>query len=89
MPMIKDPRWSAINLDGTPAINARLFVYQNGTDILASIYSDNTMLVPQSNPVIADGRGYFPPFYAVAGTYKIVIQSENGAPISEISNVVA
>ena len=33
MPMIKDPRWSAINFDGTPAAGARLFVYVNGTDI--------------------------------------------------------
>ena len=89
MPMIKDPRWSAINFDGTPAAGARLFVYASGTDNLASIYSDPALSIIQENPVIADGRGYFPVFYALEGTYKVVIQSENGSPISEVQGVVA
>ena len=35
MPMIQDPRWTAINLDGTPCAGAELTVYTADTDIKA------------------------------------------------------
>lgn len=88
MPMIKDPRWAAINFDGTPAAGAQLFVYANGTSNLVQTYADSTLSTPNTTPLIADGRGYFPTFFAPEGTYKIVIQSDSGAPISEVSDVV-
>lgn len=89
MSMVKDPRWSAINFDGTPAAGARLFVYANGTDNLVQTYSDAIMTVKNTSPLIADGRGYFPVFYAPEGTYKIRIESDVGALISETLGVVA
>ena len=88
MPMIKDPRWSAINFDGTPAIGARLFVYENGTSNIVTIYSDKNLQVKTTTPIIADGRGYFAPFYAPAGTYKVRIETAEGSLISETANVV-
>lgn len=89
MPMIKDPRWAAINFDGTPCAGARLFVYANGTDTLVQTYSDSTLTVKNTTPLIADGRGYFPVFFALAGTYKVRIETPEGSLISETSNVVA
>lgn len=89
MPMIKDPRWAAINFDGTPAAGARLFVYANGTDNLVQTFSDPTMTVKNTSPLIADGRGYFPVFFAPGGTYKVRIETDAGALISETLNVVA
>lgn len=88
MPMIKDPRWSAINFDGTPAAGARLFVYDNGTSTLVNTYSDKNFQTPTTTPIIADGRGYFAPFYAPAGTYKVRIETPEGKLISETANVV-
>lgn len=89
MPMIKDPRWSAINFDGTPAAGARLFVYANGTDIETQTYSDSAMTVKNMSPLIADGRGYFPVFYCPTGTYKVRIEDNSGVLITETQGIVA
>lgn len=87
MPMIKDPRWVAINLDGTPAAGAKMFVYDAGTDNEEFVYADearSTIIKP-----VADGRGFFPVFFGVPGKkYKIRIESANGSLICEIDNVV-
>lgn len=89
MPMIKDPRWTAINLDGTPAEGARLFVYENGTDIAVQTFANAALTVKNTAPLIADGRGYFPAFYAPAGTYKVRIESADGVLISVVEGVSA
>lgn len=84
--LVNDPRWSAINLDGTPAAGAKLYVYEAGTSTEATIFSSvsendtNRM----TNPLIADGRGCFPVFYCQTGTYDIKIESQNGSPISDV-----
>ena len=87
MPMIQDPRWAAINLDGTPCVGAELSVFESGTDIKAEIYSDASLQVRLQNPIVSNGRGYFPVFYARSGGYKIKIVAPNGATISEVANV--
>lgn len=89
MPMIRDPRWNAINFDGTPASGAKLFVFANGTDNKVQTYADSAMTVKNTTPLIADGRGYFPVFFAPAGTYKIRVETSEGSLISETSGVVA
>lgn len=86
--MVKDPRWTAINFDGTPASGALLYVYKNGTDELVKAYSDVNMTVLTTMPIVADGRGYFAPFYTTNGTYKVKITTADGVIISETSNVV-
>ena len=87
MPMVKDPRWTAINLDGTPCAGAELHVFESGTYIKSEIFSDETLSTPSKNPLIADGRGYFPVFYARDGKYKIKIVAPNGATVSEVDKV--
>lgn len=89
MPMIKDPRWSAINFDGTPAAGAHLFVFANGTDNEVQTFADSAMTVKNTTPLIADGRGYFPVFFAPEGTYKVRVETSEGSLISETSGVVA
>lgn len=84
--MIKDPRWVALNYDGTPATGAKLYVYENGTDNKVPVYADVAMTV-RLEPV-ADGRGFFPVFFANKGTYKVIVEAENGALISEVENVI-
>ena len=87
MPMVKDPRWTAINLDGTPCAGAKLHVFESGTYIQSEIYSDETLLTRLQNPLIADGRGYFPVFYARDGKYTVEIVAPNGAPVSKVDKV--
>lgn len=89
MPMVKDPRWAAINFDGTPAAGARLFVFQNGTDIEQITFADAACTIKNTSPLIADGRGYFPVFYCPEGTYKVRVETDNGSLISETQGIVA
>ena len=89
MPMIYDPRWTAINLDGTPCAGAELHVFESGTGIRSDIYSDEALSTRLPNPLIADGRGYFPVFYARDGKYKVKIIAPNGATVSEVDKVSA
>ena len=88
MPMVKDPRWSAINMDGSPCVGAQIYVFTNGTSEVAQMYSDPTLQTPTTTPIIADSRGIFPPFYAAPGTYTVRVNTPEGSLISETPNVV-
>lgn len=82
-----DPRWSAINPDGTPCAGAQLFVYDAGTDVLTTLTNpDGGAVLP--NPLTADERGYFPVFTVNNGTtYKVKITAPSGAVISQINSL--
>jgi len=87
MKIVKDPRWSAIKKDGSPAIGAKLFVRNSGTSELSILFSDALMQIPCTNPLIADERGYFPVFYSDdSQQIDIAIISRIGETISEIKN---
>ncbi len=83
----KDPRWAAINPDGTPCAGAQLAVYEANTDNLVTLTNpDGGAVLP--NPLTADGRGYFPLFEVVEGSsYKIKITAPGGAVISQINSL--
>lgn len=61
--------------NGLPYVGAKLYVYLPGTTTLASIYSDEALTVPLTNPLTgvnaSDAAGNFPRAYIAAGTYKI------------------
>lgn len=81
-----DPRWAAINPDGTPCAGAQLFVYDAGTDTLVTLTNpDGGAVLP--NPLTANERGYFPVFTVNNGaTYKIKITTPSGVVISQINS---
>lgn len=86
--IVRDPRWSAWNRDGTPCVGARLEIFQDGTETLAEIYSDYQMQVPATNPLIADERGLFPIFYTDDSVrYKVKITAPNGVVISQVDGL--
>lgn len=87
MPMLKDPRWAAVNFDGTPAAGALMYVYESGTDILAKVYSNAALNIVQENPIVANGFGYFPVPYLATGAYKVVITTADGLPLDYIESV--
>jgi len=61
---------------GARAGGATITVYDAGTLVIASIFSD-TIGTPKANPFVADSDGYFY-FYAVGGRYKVQL---SGVPI--------
>jgi hypothetical protein len=54
----------AIDPDGVPYPDARFTVYVNRTTTLATVYADEALTTPLTNPVLADAAGQFPPVWA-------------------------
>lgn len=59
------PSWMpALNGDGFPIPNAKVYFYQNLTTLLASVFSDQGLTIPLANPVEANAEGRFPAVWA-------------------------
>lgn len=68
-----------INGDALPG--AKLFVYVNGTTTLAITYTTSALNVPNSNPIIANSSGTFPPIWAAdASVFSVALTDDEGAP---------
>lgn len=69
------------NQNGVPVVGASITVYQNGTLLTATLFSDAAGTVPLANPVSSDTLGGFW-FYAADGRYDLVI---SGSGISTLN----
>lgn len=59
------PSWMpALDSDGVPISNAKVFFYNNLTTILAPVFSDEALTIPLANPVEANASGRFPAVWA-------------------------
>lgn len=58
----------ALDRNGDPVSGAKMYVYQNETTTLVSIYSDEALTTPLTNPVSANSAGGWPPIWADRGT---------------------
>lgn len=74
------PGWMpARDSNGDPIPNVSVSFYQNGTDILASVFSDPGLVTPLTNPVAANSSGRFPQIYASdAITYSASVEAPYG-----------
>lgn len=72
----------ARDANGDAYPGAKLFVYLPNTTTLATIYADNNLSAPLSNPVIANSGGYFPAIWAANSTvFSVSLTDSMGAPI--------
>lgn len=56
-----------------------LTVYQGGsTSALAAVYQDIGLLIPATNPLVADATGRLPLFFVADGTYGLRLTDKNG-----------
>lgn len=95
------PGWMpARDSNGEPIPNVSVSFYQNGTDILASVYADSALTIPLTNPVAANSSGRFPQIYASdAITYSASVDAPygpagqpftfDGLQVSEAANIAA
>lgn len=73
----------------SPSDGAKLFFFETGTSTDKNTFSDQTALIANANPVIADGDGLFPDIF-LDGTYKVVLKDKNDVqqweadPVAEI-----
>lgn len=65
--------FSAIrNSTGDAVSGATVTVYNAGTVVLSTIYSDQAGSIPKSNPFLSDANGNYD-FYAASGLYKVTV----------------
>lgn len=80
-------RVQARDASGAVAGAALLYFYQAGTETELTVYQeyDGT---PHTNPVEADGNGYFAPIFVSDTTYKTVLKTSGGTVIETIDNII-
>jgi hypothetical protein len=71
----------APDIDGAPLVGGLLYFYASGTATPLDTFSDDTLSTPNTNPVVADAHGFFPPIFLQEASYKVVLQDANNVEI--------
>lgn len=71
--------WQVENSNGTPVSGALISFKKSGTSTDATTYTDKTLTVPASNPVVADAAGWFNTYLDPNQDYDITIKSADGS----------
>jgi hypothetical protein len=88
--LILDMPNPALDADGSPYAGAKLFFYQAGTSTLQDVFTDATLNVPLSNPVVSDGAGRFVQIWAdISKTYDVRWTDPNGALIYTFDGITS
>lgn len=66
------------DINGQPLANCILTVYQGGTTTLASTFQDIGLVIPATNPLVADASGRIPLFFVQDGSYALRLTDKNG-----------
>lgn len=66
------------DINGQPLANCILTVYQGGTTQLANTFQDIGLLIPTTNPLVADATGRIPLFFVADGIYALRLTDSNG-----------
>lgn len=61
------------NSSGVPLNGAKLHVYQTGTTTHLSLFAEEALSTPLSNPLVADASGAFPAAFLAETKYKILL----------------
>lgn len=69
---------SAPPYGSVPMSGGLLFVYNNQTTTLASVYQDIGLTVAQRNPILLDATGRIPICYVADGYYRLRLQDATG-----------
>lgn len=74
------PGWMpALDSNGVPIANARMFFYQNNTTTLATVYSDQTLTTPLTNPIVANASGQWPSVWAdTENLFSVTVDANYG-----------
>lgn len=73
------PSRPVFNSRGLPVGGAKVYFYLTGTTTLASVYADNALKTPLTNPVPTNGLGQLPDIYlAEDQVYRVRIVDRNG-----------
>lgn len=67
--------------DGAPLVGGLLYFYESGTATPLDTFADDTLSTPNTNPVVADERGFFPPIFLQQASYKVVLKASDDTEI--------
>lgn len=72
----------ALDANGDRIAGAKAYFYAGTSTTLATTYTDDTLLVEASNPVLADGVGIWPAMWAdTASAFTVSITDSDGVPV--------
>jgi len=77
MTMYNTPIEQISDGNGKPIVGAKKFLFNVGTTVKKTIYSDADLTIARDNPVLSDGDGRFPQFY-LDGLYDEIQQDNSG-----------
>lgn len=73
----------------SPSDGAKLEFFNSGLSTQKQTFSDEALLVPNANPVIANGDGVFPAIWLPSGDrYKVILSNKIDVQISENDPVI-
>jgi hypothetical protein len=75
MSILYKPRWEARDATGNAYSGAKLYVYEAGGLVPASVFADAALSTPLTNPVIADANGRFAQIFVAADTFDVVCKT--------------
>lgn len=58
-----------------PLTGAKLYIYQSGTTTLLSLFSDDALVSPIANPIVADAAGVFAGAFLEETTFKAILKT--------------
>ena len=78
------PRAQSIDGTGTPRSGALLYLYETGSSVALTTYSDSGLTAEHTSPIVASSAGVWPPIYVdpTVTSVKAVIQTSAGVQIS-------
>jgi hypothetical protein len=75
------PFLQASDNTSAPLAGAKLYIYQTATTTLLSLYSDEALTSPISNPVVADSAGVFAAAFINETRFKMVLTNAAGTTL--------
>lgn len=80
----------SLDRDGNPLSKAKLYFYQKGTTTPQPVYTDSTLGVALSNPVVADGAGRMPQMWAdIEAVFDVKWTDANDALLRTFANIAS
>lgn len=80
------PRLRITDGNGAPAPGARLYFFTPGSVNVKQVFQDTGLVVPHTQPVVADSTGLMPVIFGATGLYDVVCVDANEAHIWDVQN---
>lgn len=80
-------RFRAFDYDGKPLAYGKLYIYENDSTTLASVFADSDYTTPIANPIALDEYGFATIFLA-SGKYDLKLTNTDGAILWTVQGII-